>query len=141
MSSLTGDSAAATIRAFWEAIGARDFRAAAQLLAEDYVCDWPQSGERTRGPENFYQINAAYPGEWTAAIDRILVDGDQAASEVRLRDQTGTEQRVVSFFRLRDGKIVNEIDYWPDPFPAADWRAAWVERIGEADAALPATGE
>lgn len=119
----------ALVRAFWEAMGAFDFRGAAALLTDDYVCEWPQSGERIRGPENFYQINAAYPGEWAARIGRILVDGAQAASEVMLRNGKGVEQRVVSFYRLRDGQIASEIDYWPDPFPAAAWRAPWVEMI------------
>lgn len=131
MAEPTRRDAEALVRAFWEAIGAFDFRGAAALLTDDYVCEWPQSGERIRGRENFYHINAAYPGEWAARIDRVLVDGERAASEVMLRNAEGVEQRVVSFYRLSDGKIAAEIDYWPDPFPAAAWRTPWIEMIHE----------
>ncbi len=36
---------------------------------------------------------------------------------------------AVFIFELRDGKIAKETAYWSQPFPAPDWRAAWVERM------------
>jgi hypothetical protein len=58
----------------------------------------------------------------------VIGQGDQVASEVTLTwaDQTVT---VVSFFEIRDGKIYREVDYWPEPYPAPDWRAQWVESM------------
>jgi hypothetical protein len=35
----------------------------------------------------------------------------------------------VFIFEMRDGKIAMETAYWAEPFPAPDWRAAWVEHM------------
>ena len=40
---------------------------------------------------------------------------------------------MITFFEVRDGKIVHQTEYWPDPFEAAAWRAEWVERINMTD--------
>jgi hypothetical protein len=46
---------------FWEAMNTNDFRAAAAFLDAAYVLEWPQSGERIRGPENFIAVNDTNP--------------------------------------------------------------------------------
>ena len=33
------------------------------------------------------------------------------------------------FVTPRDGKILRQTEFWPDPFEPADWRAQWVEKI------------
>ena len=35
--------------------------------------------------------------------------------------------QAVSLFELRDGKIVRQVDYWPEPYEAPAWRAQWIE--------------
>jgi hypothetical protein len=30
---------------------------------------------------------------------------------------------------MRNGRIAREIAYWSKPFPAPEWRSAWVERM------------
>jgi predicted SnoaL-like aldol condensation-catalyzing enzyme len=112
----------------WQRLGRFDFAGAGELLHDAYVCEWPQSQERIRGRENFVALNANYPGCWAAEVQRVIAQGDQAASEVKL---TWEEQSVVvvSFYDIRDGKIYHEIDYWPEPYAAPDWRAQWVERM------------
>jgi ketosteroid isomerase-like protein len=112
----------------WRRIGRFDFEGAGELLHDDYVCEWPQSNERIRGRANFVALNAHYPGRWAAEVKRVIVDGDHASSEVVLTyaDQTVT---VVSFYEMRDGKIYHEVDYWPEPYAAPEWRKPWVERI------------
>ena len=37
--------------------------------------------------------------------------------------------RAVSFFQLSDQLIHHVVEYWPDPFPPAEWRAQWVEQV------------
>ena len=37
--------------------------------------------------------------------------------------------RVITFSKIRDGKILRQTEFWPDPFEPADWRAQWVEKI------------
>jgi len=110
----------------WQRLGRCDFAGAGELLHDDHVCEWPQSKERIRGRENFVALNANYPGRWAAEVKRVIVQGDQVASEVALTWENQTIM-VVSFYDIRDDQLYREIDYWPEPYAAPDWRAQWVE--------------
>ncbi len=116
------------IERFWQAMQTNDFRAAAQCLHDDYVLDWSQSGERVRGRENFIAINERYPaaGRWQFTINRVVAEGDQVVSDVTVTDGR-IVGRAITFSTVRDGQIVHQIEYWPDPFEAPAWRAQWVE--------------
>ena len=118
------------VEQFWEAMQSNDFRAAGDFLHEEYVLDWPQSGERVRGRENFVAINEKYPahGRWEFTIHRILAEGDEVVSDVDVTDGV-LRGRVITFSRIRDGKILHQTEFWPDPFEPAAWRAQWVEKI------------
>ncbi len=100
-----------------------------EVISDDYVQEWPQSGERIRGRDNFVAVNARYPaaGRWRFDLLRLVADEGGAASEVAVTDGA-VVARAVSFFEVRDGLIQRMTEYWPDPFEAADWRAPWVER-------------
>ena len=120
----------ALIERYWALMNANDFRAVGGLLADDFVLDYPQSGERIRGRERNALINERYPspGPWHFTVDRVLVDGDRAVTDVRVRG-AAVEARAISFFELREGRIKQITEYWPEPFPAPEWRAGWAERI------------
>lgn len=118
---------AAIVTRYWRLMDAADFADAAALLADDYTCDWPQSRERIRGRENFVAVNAHYPGRWRIALRRLIASGGDVATEVVMT--SGDEAiTAVSFFQVRGEKITRETDYWPEPYDAPAWRAAWVER-------------
>lgn len=119
-----------TVERFWQAMGANDFPAAAKCLDAEYVLEWPQSGERIRGRENFVAVNVHYPaaGPWRVTIHRLIADAGGVASEVTVTDGVITG-RAITFFELRDSLIVRQTEYWPDPMAAAPWRAQWVERF------------
>jgi ketosteroid isomerase-like protein len=114
---------------FWAAMQANDWTAAAALFADDYVLHWPQSGERIRGGANFVAVNANYPaaGRWQFTVERVVVEGEQAVTLVVVSDGAVTA-RAITFTTVRDGRITSQVEYWPDPFDAPAWRAAWVER-------------
>lgn len=118
------------VERFWQTMNTNDWEAVGRLLHDDYTLDWPQSGERIRGRDHFVAVNAHYPaaGPWRFAIHRLVADDDSAASDV-LVSAPGIAARVVSFFEPRNGLIWRMTEFWPDPFPAAPWRAQWVERI------------
>jgi ketosteroid isomerase-like protein len=120
----------AVVNALWEAFDRFDFAAVAPLLHDDFVCDWPQSGERIRGRDNFIAVNTHYPGRWRITVRRLIACGDEVVTETELRfgEQLA---RAVSFFTFRDGLIVHLCEYWPDPMPAVEWRRPWVETAGE----------
>ncbi len=114
------------VERLWQILDARDFEAAGALLHDDFVCEWPQTRERIRGRENYAAMNQNYPGTWSISIRRLIAEDDQVATEAVL---TYGEEVVlaVSFFELRDGKILKQVDYWPEPYPAPADRAQWVE--------------
>lgn len=107
-----------------------DFQRAAELLHEDYILEWPQSGERIRGRANFVAINESYPahGRWEFVVHLILAEGDQVVSDVEVTDGV-IRGRAITFSTVRDGKILHQTEFWPDPYEAPGWRAQWVERI------------
>ena len=123
----TGAASKQVIERFWAAMQTNDFSVAAVLLDEAYELDWPQSGERIRGRANFAAVNQQYPaaGRWQFTVNRIVTEGNKVVSDVSVTDGTITA-RAITFSTVRDGKIVRQTEYWPDPFEAPAWRAQWV---------------
>jgi ketosteroid isomerase-like protein len=120
------------IQELWDRTQARDWAGVAELLADDLVVEWPVSGERIVGPENYITINAEYPQGWAINVLRIAADGDVVVSEVEVpHEPLGEVFRVASFWTVRDGKIAAGREYWTslgaDPSP--EWRAAYVQRV------------
>lgn len=115
---------------FWATMETNDFHAVAQLLHDEYTLEWPQSGERIRGRDNFAAMNTAYPaeGKWTFHINHIAADGDLVVTDVSVSDGK-LRDRCITFSTIRDGRIWKQIEFWPESFNAPDWRTQWVERI------------
>ncbi|MGH2544171.1 MAG: nuclear transport factor 2 family protein [Ardenticatenaceae bacterium] len=125
-----GGSSKQVVEQFWAAMQDNDFRSAGALLHDDYILEWPQSGERIRGRDNFVAVNEAYPaaGPWRFTLHRLIADGDEVVSEVTVTD--GVQRgRAITFSTVRNGWIVRQTEYWPDPFEPAAWRAQWVEQM------------
>ncbi len=118
---------AAAVRGFWESIEARDWDAARALLSDDCIVEWPHSRERFDGGVAYIEMNQAYPEGWRITVLRVVADGDQAASEIRV-DQDGDVYFAASFFEFGpDGTVVRLREHWvtsPYEEPPA-WRAAW----------------
>lgn len=103
------------------------------LQTDDFVEDWPQSGERIRGRENAKAINDNYP-EMTGtapkiSLRRISGEGTHWVVEGSIDYGDGTAVSYVGVAELRDGKIARITEYFASPFEAPAWRAKWVERI------------
>jgi limonene-1,2-epoxide hydrolase len=106
------------VESFWQAMLANDWRRAASHLAEDCVIDWPCSGERIVGRNNFAEMQARYPtttGRWTFEVHRLVVEGNVAVSEVTVSDGEQSA-RLVAFALLDDEHIAQQIEYWPMPY-------------------------
>lgn len=114
---------------FWAAMQTNDFRAAGESLHDDYLLEWPQSGERIRGRENFVAINEHYPaaGRWKFEVHRLVADDREVATDVSVTDGA-VKARVITFSTVRDDKIWRQTEFWPDSFEPAAWRARWVEQ-------------
>jgi ketosteroid isomerase-like protein len=116
--------------AVWKALEAGDWDAATRYLQDDFVQEWPQSGERIVGRDNAIAINRNFPGGLpTMKFRRTVAAGHLAVLEVELTYADGSRYFGVSVVELRDGKIAKETDYFAQPFSAPQWRAQWVERM------------
>lgn len=126
----TNQNSKQVVEQFWGAMQSNDFKAVGEFLHEEYVLEWPQSGERVRGRENFVAINENYPahGRWEFTVHRILAEGDEVVSDVDVTDGV-IHGRVITFSTIRDGKIAHQTEFWPAPFEPADWRTQWIEKI------------
>jgi len=125
-----GESTRQLVERYWQTMNRNDFRAVGDLLHDDFVLDYPQSGERLRGRERNALLNDEYPspGPWSFVVERLLTGDDMAVSDVQVRGAE-VEARAISFFEIRDDRIWRITEYWPEPFEAPAWRAEWVERI------------
>jgi SnoaL-like protein len=116
--------------AAWRAFEAGDWEAAGNYLHEDFVQEWPQSGERIVGRDNAIAINQNFPGGLPAMkFRRTASGGDLAVLEIELEYSDGSRYLGVSVVEVRDGKVARETDYFAQAFQAPQWRAQWVERM------------
>jgi ketosteroid isomerase-like protein len=93
----------------------RDWAGVGELIAEDAVVEWPATGERIVGRDNYVAINSEYPEGWAIQVVRILGDGEQVASEVNVpHDELGMFT-AASFWVVRDGLVVSGTEYWTSP--------------------------
>jgi SnoaL-like domain len=137
------------IHAYIAALSARDDEAMGRLRADDYVLDYPQSGERIRGHRTERVIAEHYPGglpdiddapqvvgiddRWVMSpsftFERLAGSGEAWWLEARVTYPDGSLWHLIAMCRLRDGRIHRETNYWAEPFDPPAWRASWVERI------------
>ena len=125
-----------------------DWETMARLRHADFVEDWPQSGERIVGHENYRAIHENYPaGTPGSAIDRVVGTedrlvmtplftpllivgmGDTFTVEARARYSDGATNLIVTIVELKDGKVHRQRTYFAEPFEPPDWRGLWVTRI------------
>ena len=108
-------------------------RAMDELAADDFVQEWPQSGERIRGIENVRKLNEMY-GSATgtspkASVRRIIEAGDGFVVEGTIDYGDGTPVSYIAIGEVRDGKLTKMTEYFANPFEAPAWRAHLVERM------------
>jgi len=118
------------VESFWKLMATNNFRSVGLFLSDDFVLEWPQSGERIRGRDNFAAMNEQYPahGRWEFTVNRIIGSDVEAVSDVSVTD--GVQQaRAVSFFTIENGQILRMIEFWPDNYPAPENRRHLVERM------------
>jgi ketosteroid isomerase-like protein len=120
----------AAVEALVAAINAADHAALDGVFTEDIVMEWPQSGERIRGAQNRREVYSRFPSLPKVTAKRIVGSGDLWVLEANLDYGDGEPYQCVFVFETREGKIAKEIAYWSKPFPAPEWRAPWVERMG-----------
>ena len=139
----------AVVERYSRAMEAHDLDGLAATLHDDYVEDYPQSGERVRGAVNLLAIMSHYPGgePRTAKVEQVVGaedswvmspsyipmrvegSGDQYTAVAHIVYPDGSEWHAVQLIRLKDGRVHRITSFYAAPFEAPDWRAPFVERI------------
>lgn len=121
------------VRSLWQSLDKLEFDVAREMLHDDFVCEWPQSRERVRGADTFLDINRHYPGSRRVYLLKIVASDEEVVTEAEIElttdDGAVRQDRAISFFKLRDGRIVYLREYWPEASAAPDWRSQWVEMM------------
>ena len=133
-----GDNTEA-IRRYREAVQSGDLATMGALLeefaAEDFVQEWPQSGERIRR-ENSKKLAEQYSEQTgtnpTMQLQGIRESGDLVVIEGTIDYGNGVPVRYVGIGEFRDGKVRRMTEYFADPFEAPAWRAPFVEQMAAA---------
>ena len=131
-----GDNKAA-IERFKKALESGDLAALSRLqgeiAADDFVQEWPQSGERIRGKAAAKKINDNYAGATGTSPKmsnpRIKGEGDIYVLEATIDYGDGTPVSYVGIAEFKDGKVAKITEYFANPFEAPAWRADYVERM------------
>lgn len=121
---------------FEEVLKTGDFSRMTELIKEygtdDFVEEWPQSGERLskaaslRMAETYPAMSGTTP---TFKYHRMLGGGDVFTIEGTIDYGDGIPVRYVGVGELRDGKVARMTEYFANPFEAPAWRADFVERM------------
>ncbi len=141
-------SGRAVIERYAKAVEDRDFDAQAALIADDYIEEMPQSGERIRGRANWEAVVRGYPGgvgtvdadsvrlvgaedKWvvtpTFAPLRIEGSGDVYTYVGTVTYPNGQTWQMIAIIELRSGKIAKATTWYAAPFEAPAWRVPFVE--------------
>lgn len=116
----------AAIEEHWRASELGDIEAEHSVYAEHAILDYPQSGERFRGRAAISAQRGGHPADRHFTLRRIVGSGDLWVSEC-LITYDGEPTCSVSVMEFADGQVVHETQYFADPFPAPESRAALTE--------------
>ncbi len=92
---------------------------------DDAVLEFPQSGERFEGLENFREWRRIHPAKTEFEIRRLRGSGDPWVMELIVTYDGGTSLFGVSVFEFRGDEVSRETIYGGEPWDAPEWRARW----------------
>ena len=127
--------------AFEAVLKTGDFTKLGALLQEyatdDFVEEWPQSGERLNKAAaqrmgEIYEQGSGTSPKFT--YKRMLGGGDVFVVEGSIDYGDGVPVSYVGIGEVRDGKVARMTEYFANPFEAPAWRADFVERMDKVPA-------
>ena len=102
-----------------------------QYASDDFVDEWPQSGERLHlaALQKMADIYPDASGTRPKFTYKRMLGGDDAfVVEGSIDYGDGVPVRYVGIGEVRDGKVARMTEYFANPFEAPAWRASIVER-------------
>jgi hypothetical protein len=104
---------------------ATDEDIAHEIYHEDAVLEFPQSGERFEGVENFREWRRIYPAKVEFEIRRVRGRDDLWIVDLVLRYDGGPWKYGVDILEFRGDKGSRESAYSMEGWEAPEWRARW----------------
>jgi hypothetical protein len=104
---------------------ASDPELAHAMDTEDAVLEFPQSGERFEGVENFREWRSNYPATTSFEFRQVRGGGDFWVAELTVTYDGGSPSFGVSIVELRGERIARESIYVNEGFEPPEWRAQW----------------
>jgi SnoaL-like domain len=95
------------------------------MYRDDAVLEFPQSGERFVGVENFREWRSIYPASTTFEIREVRGRDDLWVAETSVSYDQGPWNYGVSILEFRGDRIARESIYVTEGWEAPDWRARW----------------
>jgi hypothetical protein len=118
----------ATVRAMlvrhWE-YAASDQDITHEIYHDDAVLEFPQSGERFVGVENFREWRRLYPASLAFEIREIRGRDDLWVAENLINYDQGPWNFTVNILEFRGAKVARETIYISEGWEAPEWRARW----------------
>jgi SnoaL-like protein len=114
----------AALERHWEYSG-RDEDIAHEIYHDDAVLEFPQSGERFVGVENFREWRRNYPATLDFEIRRIRGGGDFWVAENSISYDGGPWMYTVSILEFRGDRVARESVYVTEGWQPPEWRAPW----------------
>ena len=133
------------------ALASGDYRVIDEVFTEDFVDEYPQSGEVIRGRDNLRAMMEHRPGRSSDTgpdlasvraragdehrviaplftVVRVQGRGDAGTTTLRARYPDGSWWWIVVVYELRDGRIARSTSFFAPQFEAPEWRAPFVEQ-------------
>ena len=107
------------------ALSQSDWSILSEVMAPDALLEFPQSGERFEGVENFLTWRKQYPSALTFHIRRITVRDDLVVAENLISYDGKPWMFSVNLLEFRGDKVEHERIYIMEGWEAAEWRAPW----------------
>jgi SnoaL-like domain len=112
------------VRQYFEYAGT-DVDRAHEIYHADAVLEFPQSGERFEGVDNFREWRRQYPADVGFQVRRITAREDLVVVEVAVSYDDGPALYGVQLLEFRGDKVARERIYGGEPWEAPEWRAPW----------------
>ena len=109
----------------WDASGGKDPDVEQEIYHDNAVLEFPQSGERFEGVENFKEWRAMYPADLKFHIGNITRRDDLVVAENLISYDGRPWMFTVNLMYFSGEKIFHERIYIMDGWEAAEWRAPW----------------
>jgi hypothetical protein len=104
---------------------ASDPKRSHEMYRDDAVLEFPQSGERFVGVENFSEWRSSHPASTSFEVREVRGRDDLWVVELVVSYDGGPWNYGVTILEFRKGKIARETIYVSEGWEAPEWRAPW----------------